>query len=129
MRLLLLPRLQGIAILNTIIILVTEFNVCGSYSYNNYKSAPNSSKNPRFSFYREFIAPLPGVIDDFVPSISINDPIVQIQNGLVRGLVKRSRDGREYRAFLGIPYAQPPVNHLRFEVCSSSLFLRSVFLF
>jgi acetylcholinesterase len=43
-------------------------------------------------------------------------PIVKIKNGKLQGLVSKSRDGREYFAYVGIPFAEPPVGSLRFEV-------------
>lgn len=43
-------------------------------------------------------------------------PIVRISTGSLRGSVARSRSGKEYFEFLGIPYAKPPVGNLRFEV-------------
>ena len=35
--------------------------------------------------------------------------------GNIKGIVKTARNGNAYHAFLGIPYAQPPVNELRWE--------------
>jgi hypothetical protein len=43
-------------------------------------------------------------------------PIVEISTGKVQGLARNSRDGHRYYEYLGIPYAKPPVNELRFEV-------------
>jgi hypothetical protein len=43
-------------------------------------------------------------------------PVVETSLGLVKGHSAFSRDGRKYFAFVGIPYAQPPVGPLRFEV-------------
>lgn len=43
-------------------------------------------------------------------------PIVRIKNGTLEGTFMTSRKGREFMAFMGIPYAQPPVGELRFEV-------------
>lgn len=47
--------------------------------------------------------------------IRTSDPIVQTQNGRVRGRVGISRNSREYFEFLGIPFAKPPVGNLRFQ--------------
>lgn len=45
-----------------------------------------------------------------------SDPIVQIKNGTIQGSFMKSRKGREFSAFRGIPYALPPLGELRFEV-------------
>lgn len=52
-------------------------------------------------------------------SISDGAPLslpVQINTGTLQGVILKSRDGNEFNAFLGIPYAQPPIGSLRFEV-------------
>lgn len=47
---------------------------------------------------------------------TMEEPIVEIQNGPIRGVIKKTVEGREYCAFLGIPYAKPPIGNLRFKV-------------
>lgn len=42
--------------------------------------------------------------------------IVETEYGKVRGVVKCSEYDTNYKAFLGIPYATPPVGDLRFKV-------------
>lgn len=42
-------------------------------------------------------------------------PVIPTENGAVQGKIAYSRSGQEYWQFLGIPYAQPPVNSLRFQ--------------
>lgn len=44
------------------------------------------------------------------------DDILQLSQGKIRGSILNSRNGREFNAFQGIPYAKPPVRDLRFEV-------------
>lgn len=44
------------------------------------------------------------------------DPVVKITKGVIRGQTLKSRDGRDYQSFTGIPYAKPPVDDLRFKV-------------
>jgi hypothetical protein len=44
------------------------------------------------------------------------DPIVTTRQGNMRGITMTSRNGRTFYAFLGIPYAAPPVGALRFKV-------------
>jgi hypothetical protein len=54
------------------------------------------------------------------------DPIVHIHEGCIRGTTLTSiRSKRPFFAFMGIPYAKPPVGELRFKVretvfCSAS---------
>lgn len=43
--------------------------------------------------------------------------IVQTKFGLIRGLVRTNVLGGNYFSFKGIPYAEPPVGKLRFQVC------------
>ena len=43
-------------------------------------------------------------------------PIVKIKQGLLRGVKTFSIRNREFYAFLGIPYAKPPVGKLRLKV-------------
>uniref|UniRef100_A0A0C9PV54 Carboxylic ester hydrolase n=2 Tax=Fopius arisanus TaxID=64838 RepID=A0A0C9PV54_9HYME len=43
------------------------------------------------------------------------NPIVKTPLGKLRGTYKTSFNGRQFRAFEGIPYAKPPVGKLRFE--------------
>lgn len=41
---------------------------------------------------------------------------VKIANGNLKGKILKSRGGRSYYSFTGIPFAKPPIGHLRFEV-------------
>jgi hypothetical protein len=40
-------------------------------------------------------------------------PFVEIPTGKIQGTILKSRDGRKYSAFMGVPYAKKPE---RFEV-------------
>lgn len=42
-------------------------------------------------------------------------PVITTANGQVQGRVGNSRNGLEYWQFLGIPYAKPPLGHLKFQ--------------
>ncbi|XP_021945100.1 venom carboxylesterase-6 [Folsomia candida] len=43
-------------------------------------------------------------------------PIVEIENGFIKGVIRYSDGGRRpYKAFYKIPYASPPIGDLRFE--------------
>ena len=48
--------------------------------------------------------------------VTVDGPIVNISTGSIQSIVSRSREGRKYFEFLGIPYASPPIGALRFEV-------------
>lgn len=44
------------------------------------------------------------------------DPVVEITKGKIKGQILKSRNGRDFFSFTGIPYAKPPLNDLRFKV-------------
>lgn len=46
---------------------------------------------------------------------TLPSPIVEIANGKLQGRVASSRDGLKYFEYLSIPYAEPPIDKLRFE--------------
>lgn len=46
----------------------------------------------------------------------MSDPIVEIEQGKLRGKVSKNYNDFEYYTFKGIPYAKPPVGELRFAV-------------
>lgn len=46
-------------------------------------------------------------------------PVAHIDDGALQGRFMTTRYGREFSAFLGIPYARPPLGHLRFQVRNS----------
>lgn len=45
-----------------------------------------------------------------------HEPIVCIRNGCVKGITLPSYQTESFEAFLGIPYAEPPIGKLRFAV-------------
>lgn len=49
------------------------------------------------------------------------DFVVQVEQGLLRGENTTSVTGFNYVMFLGVPYAEPPVGNLRFQVRQNSL--------
>lgn len=58
--------------------------------------------------------PCNGQFFDFLnPTIDI-----EIPQGKLRGSTSFARNGKKFLQFLNIPYAQPPVGSLRFEVSS-----------
>lgn len=46
------------------------------------------------------------------------NPQVILNDGVVEGFELITVNGRKISAFEGIPYAKPPINELRFEVCN-----------
>ncbi len=46
----------------------------------------------------------------------MNEAIVETKYGKLRGLKRNSQLCGDYYSFLGVPYAQPPVNEFRFKV-------------
>src|SRR5271156_6107665 len=42
--------------------------------------------------------------------------LVNVAQGQLRGVSLKSRAGRDYFGFLGVPYAEPPVGDRRFQV-------------
>lgn len=44
------------------------------------------------------------------------DDVLQLDQGKLTGSSLRSRNGREFKAFQGIPYAKSPTGDLRFKV-------------
>jgi len=48
--------------------------------------------------------------------VKVNSPIVSTENGLIQGYQERSRGGRLFYSYVGIPFAKPPIGQLRFEV-------------
>ncbi|KAI2473983.1 esterase B1 [Diabrotica virgifera virgifera] len=45
----------------------------------------------------------------------MDSPIVEVTEGQLRGCLRKDHAGQEIFAFLGVPYAQPPINSLRFK--------------
>lgn len=57
------------------------------------------------------------------------DPIVCIRNGCLKGIKLPSYQTESFEAFMGIPYAEPPIRKLRFAVSLASVFHFFVFCF
>ncbi|XP_031345692.1 esterase FE4-like [Photinus pyralis] len=51
----------------------------------------------------------------FIPCCKSTFPSIEIKQGILNGKFMRARNGKEFSAFLGIPYAKPPVKDLRFK--------------
>lgn len=46
----------------------------------------------------------------------MSEPIVQVEEGKLRGKISVDYKGGQFYSFQGIPYAKPPVGDLRFKV-------------
>ncbi|KAB7501067.1 Venom carboxylesterase-6, partial [Armadillidium nasatum] len=42
-------------------------------------------------------------------------PLVRVKQGLIRGIQEESLNGRTFYSYMSIPYAEPPVENLRFK--------------
>lgn len=51
----------------------------------------------------------------------MEDPIVEISDGKLRGKVSKDHNGDNFYAFLGIPYGKAPKGDLRFTVSKNYL--------
>ena len=52
---------------------------------------------------------------------SLVAPVIDTNAGQVSGVTLKSFSGNDFFAYLGIPFAEPPVNHLRFQVCANEI--------
>lgn len=43
-------------------------------------------------------------------------PIIELSDGKLQGTIKKNYKDEDFYAFLGIPFAKPPVGDLRFKV-------------
>lgn len=50
----------------------------------------------------------------------LKDPIALVAEGKLLGTVKVNDINEEFYSFLGVPYAKPPLNNLRFKVSKPS---------
>lgn len=49
-------------------------------------------------------------------------PVTTVEKGQLKGLMGYNLDGEKFLKFLGIPYAKPPINELRFQVSAIWVF-------
>lgn len=45
-----------------------------------------------------------------------SEPLVKCEDGKLTGKVMKTREGKNIVAYLGIPFAKPPIGKLRFKV-------------
>ncbi|XP_069678078.1 carboxylic ester hydrolase-like [Periplaneta americana] len=64
--------------------------------------------------YLSFIFPL-RFVESYDSCCDFQPVKVLVNKGVIEGTYFYSKEGKCYCAFMGIPYAQPPVNHLRFK--------------
>nr|CAH7738335.1 unnamed protein product [Callosobruchus chinensis] len=58
---------------------------------------------------------------DKIGPVNMTEPLVTVEQGVLRGCVKTSLNDEEFLSFQGIPYAKPPVGQLRFKVSAKKL--------
>lgn len=51
------------------------------------------------------------------------DNILNLSQGKINGSIYESRNGREFIAFQGIPYAEPPIGDLRLQVFKANIYV------
>lgn len=56
------------------------------------------------------------LMTSLVVAVSEGLPQVKLDNGIFTGIQMESYNGKAFNAFLGIPYAKPPIGDLRFKV-------------
>jgi len=59
----------------------------------------------------------------FLQYVEADRPLVETKLGKVEGVWQTSAKGLKYAAFMGIPYAKPPVGDLRLEVYFKKQFI------
>lgn len=68
-------------------------------------------------------------------SLNTRRPTIAVSQGVVRGIEEKLPNGGSFYSFKGIPYAEPPIGELRFEVsmfrsiCICSLFQYLVLIY
>lgn len=71
-----------------------------------YQSALNNNMLLKLFLFIHFV----------VKVLNAKDLIVKINEGFITGKYMTSTNGRQFAGFVGVPYAEPPINHLRFMV-------------
>lgn len=58
------------------------------------------------------------LMTSLVVAVNISEglPQVKLDNGIFTGIQMESYNGKDFNAFLGIPYAKSPIGELRFKV-------------
>jgi len=57
-----------------------------------------------------------GILMLLVGLVFGTDNTLKLSQGKIKGSVFKSRNGRDFQAFQGIPYAKPPIGDLRLQV-------------
>lgn len=63
-----------------------------------------------------------GILMLLVGLVFGTDNILNLNQGKIQGSVFNSRNGREFQAFQGIPYAKPPIGDLRLQVFKAYIY-------
>jgi len=63
-----------------------------------------------------------GILMLMVGLVYGTDNILNLNQGKIKGSILKSRNGREFKAFQGIPYAKSPIGDLRLQVFISNIY-------
>jgi len=64
-----------------------------------------------------------GILMLLVGLVYGTDNILNLSQGQIRGSILKSRNGREFKAFQGIPYAKSPTGDLRLQVFTTIIYV------
>lgn len=91
------------------------------YKYNQREIMPVNKQPAKMLHLIQLFCVISFIFASIVKGVEFDEVLVYRSRsgdelGKVRGSVMKTRLGREFRAFRGIPYAKPPINSLRFKV-------------
>lgn len=64
-----------------------------------------------------------GILMLLVGLVYGTDNILNLSQGKIKGSILNSRNGREFKAFQGIPYAKSPTGDLRLQVFKANIYV------
>lgn len=64
-----------------------------------------------------------GILMLLVGLVYGTDNIINLSQGKIKGSILESRNGRQFKAFQGIPYAKSPIGDLRLQVFKANIYV------